>query len=72
MPPTAEIKMPTSKKEAIKMILQLQEETRWLENRVQNAEFTTRSFMLYENAGTASTIGVFTGAHLGNAADAQV
>jgi hypothetical protein len=64
MPPTAEIKMPTSKKEAVKMILQLQKETRQLENRVQNVEFTTRSFMLYENAGTASTIGLLAGTQL--------
>jgi hypothetical protein len=60
MPPAAEIKMPTSKKEAIKLILQLQEETRELENRVQNVEFVTRSSVLYENAGTASTIGIVT------------
>ena len=64
MSPIAEIDMPTSKKETVKLILKLQEESRQLERRVHNLELTNKSFKQYANVGTASTIGMLPGVQL--------
>ena len=58
MPTETEIPLPTSKKEAIKLIFKLQKESRKLESRIHNLELTNKSLKFYANAGTASTIGV--------------
>lgn len=60
MPSSVETTKPTSKKEAIRLILALREKSQQLEARIENLEYTNRSFKAYANIGTASTIGVVT------------
>jgi hypothetical protein len=60
MSSTVETTRPTSKKEAIRLILALREKSQQLEARIENLEYTNRSFKSYANIGTASTIGVVT------------